>query len=124
MLDAFRYLLCSKLCWHNRPVPIVDPLVWPTLLRARNYLAALAVKRVWSHPLTEVVQLECNYCLKLLDSRGLLRTTLIVFTSSYLVGYDVTTNHSDDRIKLPKPKDGERTKIFFPKPVLAMSITQ
>ena len=21
MLDAFRYLLCSKLCWHNRPVP-------------------------------------------------------------------------------------------------------
>ena len=29
MLDAFRYLLCSKLCWHdNRPVPtqhIKDP---------------------------------------------------------------------------------------------------
>ena len=21
MLDAFRYLLCSKLCWHNWPVP-------------------------------------------------------------------------------------------------------
>ena len=21
MLDAFRCLLCSKLCWHNRPVP-------------------------------------------------------------------------------------------------------
>ena len=21
MLDAFKYLLCSKLCWHNRPVP-------------------------------------------------------------------------------------------------------
>ena len=21
MLDAFRYLLCSKLCWHNRPEP-------------------------------------------------------------------------------------------------------
>ena len=21
MLDAFRYLLCSKLCWHNLPVP-------------------------------------------------------------------------------------------------------
>ena len=36
-------------------------------------MAALAVKRVWSHPLTEVVQLECNYCLKLLESRGLLR---------------------------------------------------
>ena len=21
MLDAFRYLLCSKLCWHNRRMP-------------------------------------------------------------------------------------------------------
>ena len=24
MLDAFRYLLCSKLCWHNRPVLNTD----------------------------------------------------------------------------------------------------
>ena len=24
MLDAFRYLLCSKLCWHNRPEPNAD----------------------------------------------------------------------------------------------------
>ena len=24
MLDAFRHLLCSKLCWHNKLVPIDD----------------------------------------------------------------------------------------------------
>ena len=24
MLDAFSYLLCSKLCWHNRLVPTLD----------------------------------------------------------------------------------------------------
>ena len=26
MLDAFKDLLCSQLCWHNRPGPISDPL--------------------------------------------------------------------------------------------------
>ena len=25
MLDAFRDLLCSKLCWHNRPGPVPVP---------------------------------------------------------------------------------------------------
>ena len=29
MLDAFRCLLCSKLCWHNRPVPIHDEKARP-----------------------------------------------------------------------------------------------
>ena len=27
MLDAFSYLLCSKLCWHNRLVPTFEHAV-------------------------------------------------------------------------------------------------
>ena len=41
MLDAFRDLLCSKLCWHNRPGPTCRSIILPK--RACNQAVSLSV---------------------------------------------------------------------------------
>ena len=51
MLNVFSHLLCSKLCWHNRLVPSIDPCavaVNGTTLGATTY-TALVVSRSSFH---------------------------------------------------------------------------
>ena len=54
MLDAFSYLICLTLCWHNRLVPTPgNSLAWPD--RFFPFLFVVAEKRVWSGSHTHLV---------------------------------------------------------------------